>query len=196
MFRMAPLSRCIAAAFGLSMLLPLQVSAQNQVVVTGSSIKRSLDDQGALPVSVYSIEEMRATGVTNTEELVSRLVVSQSSTGSSQSIGSSTGGGSFANVRGLGANKTLILLNGRRLAFFGFSSSTIDLNAIPFASLERVEVLRDGASAIYGTDAVGGVINFITKSSYQGVDVAAERTSPRAAGGDISRYTISGGLVS
>ena len=194
MFPRSPLSTCLALAFGVSAILPQQGFAQNTVVVTGSSIKRSLDNQGALPVSVYSIDEMRASGVTSTEELVSRLVVSQSSQGSSQSIGSSTGGGTFANVRGLGANKTLVLLNGRRLAFFGFSSSTIDLNAIPFASLERVEVLRDGASAIYGTDAVGGVINFITKSAYQGVDVAMERTSPTKAGGDIRRYTISGGI--
>lgn len=81
MFPRSPLSTCLALAFGVSAILPQQGFAQNTVVVTGSSIKRSLDDQGALPVSVYSIDEMRASGVTSTEELVSRLVVSQSSQG-------------------------------------------------------------------------------------------------------------------
>ena len=164
------------------------------VEVTGSAIKRTLDDQGSLPVSVYSMDEMKAAGVTSTEELVSRISASQSSLSSSQSVGATTGGQSTANLRGLGANKTLVLLDGRRLGFFPLSgASSIDLNSIPFAALERVEVLRDGASAIYGTDAVGGVINFITKRNYTGLDVALETLTPSQAGGSAKRMTISGG---
>lgn len=163
------------------------------VYVTGSSIKRSLESQKALPVSVFSVDELKSVGVTSTEEIVQRITASQSSMGGSQSVGSSTGGRANADMRGLGANKTLVLLNGRRLAFFGIGSDTIDLNSIPFAALERVEVLRDGASAVYGTDAVGGVINFITKRDYQGLDVAAETTRPSATGGGINRVTVSGG---
>ncbi|MEY3063200.1 MAG: hypothetical protein RI994_2452, partial [Pseudomonadota bacterium] len=131
--------------------------------------------------------------MTSTEEIVQRITASQSSTGASQSIGSGTGGGAYASLRGLGSNKTLILLNGRRLAFFGIGASAVDLNAIPFAALDRIEVLRDGASAIYGTDAVGGVINFITKRDYQGVDLAVENTFPSQSGGQIKRFTFSGG---
>jgi iron complex outermembrane receptor protein len=163
------------------------------VTITGSSIKRSIENQSALPVSIYSAEELKSVGVTSTEEIVQRITASQSSTGGSQSIGSGTGGGSYASLRGLGSNKTLVLLNGRRLAFFGIGASAVDLNAIPFAALERIEVLRDGASAIYGTDAVGGVINFITKRDYQGLDIAVENTYPSQQSGQIKRFTFSGG---
>ena len=76
-----------------------------------------------------------------------------------------------ANLRGLGTSSTLVLLNGRRMANFASpgDDSGVDLNTIPMAAIQRVEVLLDGASAIYGTDAIGGVVNFITRKDYQGV---------------------------
>lgn len=194
------LSRQLWLAFGGSLLTvgatPLALAQSETVVVTGSAIKRSLESQQALPVTVISADELRATGVTSTEEIVQRITASQSSTISTSSVGSSTGGATYADMRGLGANKTLVLLNGRRMAFFGIGASAVDLNSIPFAALERVEVLRDGASAIYGTDAVGGVINFITRREYQGVNVGAEITAPSQAGGDIQRISVSGGTGS
>jgi len=159
------------------------------ITITGSSIKRNIDDQQALPVTIYSVEELRSSGVTSTEEIVQRITSSQSSMSVSQSVGSTTGGRSNANLRGLGANKTLVLLDGRRLAFFGIGADSIDLNSIPFAALERVEVLRDGASAIYGTDAVGGVINFITKRNYTGMDLTVESLNPTQAGGGQGKRT-------
>lgn len=174
----------------------LAQNASDTVVVTGSSIKRSIESQQALPVTVFSVDELKAVGVTSTEEILQRITASQSTVSSSQAVGLSTGGASQANLRGMGSNKTLVLLNGRRLAFFGIGASTVDLNSIPFAALERVEVLRDGASAIYGTDAVGGVINFITKRDYQGLNVAVENLGPTAAGGDSRRMTVSGGTGS
>ena len=197
-FKISTLNRHLWLAFGGTALTlaSMQVAQAQQVetvTITGSSIKRSIENQSALPVSIYSADELRSVGVTSTEEIVQRISSSQSSTGGSQSIGSGTGGGSYASLRGLGANKTLILLNGRRLAFFGIGASAVDLNAIPFAALDRIEVLRDGASAIYGTDAVGGVINFITKRDYQGVDIAVENTNPSTSGGQIKRFTFSGG---
>ena len=163
------------------------------VYVTGSAIKRSLESQKALPVSVFSVDELKSIGVTSTQEIVQRITASQSSMGGSQSVGSSTGGRANADMRSLGASKTLVLLNGRRLAFFGIGSDTVDLNSIPFAALEKVEVLRDGASAIYGTDAVGGVINFITQRDYQGANIATELIQPSASGGASQRVTLSGG---
>jgi iron complex outermembrane receptor protein len=87
-----------------------------------------------------------------------------------------------------------VLLNGRRIASHPFNGSSVDLNIIPISALERVEVLRDGASAIYGTDAIGGVINFITKRSVKGGSVTVEHYEPqKSGGGDESRLNLSGG---
>jgi outer membrane receptor protein involved in Fe transport len=138
------------------------------VEITGSSIRR-LSSETALPVSVIKIEELTKLGVTTTEQAVARIASNQSSLGASSSIGGTTGGKAEADLRGLSgptnanANKTLVLLNGRRLANHAFDAAAVDLNAIPLSAIDRIEVLRDGASALYGTDAIGGVINFITR---------------------------------
>ena len=204
--KLNPTMKQIVTAFGIaglvleasSLAFAQQAPASlERIEITGSAIRRTIESQEALPVTVFSMDELRATGVTSTEEIVQRITASQSSTGASQNIGSATYGATYANLRGLGGNKTLVLLNGRRLAFFGTTAGAVDLNAIPFAALERVEILRDGASAVYGTDAVGGVINFITKRNYQGLDLVTERTFPSNGGGDggggSRRVTISGG---
>ncbi|MEO8279519.1 MAG: TonB-dependent receptor [Ideonella sp.] len=165
-----------------------------RVEITGSSIKRTVDNESALPITILKIDELREAGVTSVEGIVQMLTSSQSSAGSSNSIGSSTGGASFANLRGLGTNKTLILLNGRRVAAFAFGVNAVDLNAIPFAVIESVEVLRDGASAIYGTDAIGGVINFITKRNFKGGSVAIEANRPIEKGGRSERASATIGF--
>ncbi len=165
-----------------------------RVEITGSNIKRSIADESALPITILNAKDLREAGVTSAEGVVQRIASSQSTISSSQVIGSGTQGKSNANIRGLGANKTLVLLNGRRIASFAFDSAAVDLNAIPFAAIERIEVLRDGASAIYGTDAIGGVINFITRSDYQGGSISGEYTSPQHSGGTDKRATVSGGF--
>ena len=114
--------------------------------------------------------------------------------GVSQTVGSSTGGASFADMRGLGSNKTLILLNGRRVANNAFDGSAPDLNMIPFAAIDRIEVLRDGASSLYGTDAIGGVINFITRKDYTGLTISAGYDKPQHGGGQKSNFNIGFGL--
>ncbi|WP_229256856.1 TonB-dependent receptor [Duganella lactea] len=164
-----------------------------RVEVTGSSIKR-LASETALPITSIKAADFEKQGLTTAAEVMNTLSMNQSVTGSSQSVGSGTGGIATADLRGLGSNKTLVLLNGRRLANHPFNGSSVDLNIIPLSALERVEVLRDGASAIYGTDAIGGVINFITKRSVTGVTVSAERFQPQASGaGAESRLNLSGG---
>lgn len=164
-----------------------------RVEVTGSSIKR-LATETALPITAIKASDFEKQGLTTAAEVLNTLSMNQSSTGSSQSVGSGTGGIATADLRGLGSNKTLILLNGRRLANHPFNGSSVDLNIIPVSALERVEVLRDGASAIYGTDAIGGVINFITKRSVTGATVSVERYQPQASGaGAESRLNLSGG---
>ncbi|WP_010213137.1 TonB-dependent receptor plug domain-containing protein, partial [Pseudomonas amygdali] len=141
-----------------------------RVEVTGSAIRR-VDAETAVPITILRADDLKKQGVTTTQEMVQRITGSQSINNSAGSVGAGTGGASFADMRGIGANKTLVLLNGRRLANNALSGvgtpngSAIDLNMIPFAAIDRVEVLRDGASALYGTDAIGGVINFITKKS-------------------------------
>jgi iron complex outermembrane receptor protein len=138
-----------------------------RVEITGSSIKR-VNSETALPVTVITREQIERSGATNVEGLLQRVsAVAGLQSDSTQGAGYAT---SNANLRGLGADSTLVLLNGRRLANHAFGSIgakvAVDLNSIPFAAIERIEVLRDGASAVYGTDAVGGVINFITRRDY------------------------------
>ncbi len=179
--------------------LSTQVLAQQQlerIEITGSSIKRLVDTDAILPISIISADDLRQSGVNSAEGALTRIAASQSMQGSSQSIGSGTAGAAFANMRGLGANKTLVLLNGRRVAAFAFDSSAVDLNSIPFAAVERIEVLRDGASAIYGTDAIGGVINFITKRDYKGFDATVNYSQPQEDGGKKKGFAISGGFGS
>ncbi len=160
------------------------------IVVTGSRIKRNPLDS-ALPLQIISIDDLKRDSISNPEQFISSLstngngadnLASNSDVVSGAQRG--TNGLSAANLRGQGSAGTLVLLNGRRVAAHGLSGSAVDVNQIPFAALERIEVLKDGASAIYGTDAIGGVINFITKSSFQGLalsgftDITQEGDSP------------------
>lgn len=153
-----------------------------RVEITGSAIKR-IDAETVVPVTVIRVEELRKQGITSVEEVISRLSTSTSTVTTSQTVGAGTGGASFANLRGIGSDKTLILLNGRRLANNAISGAATDVNVIPFAALERIEVLRDGASALYGTDAIGGVINFITRRNYNAGEIVLNYELPEQSGG-------------
>jgi iron complex outermembrane receptor protein len=161
-----------------------------RVEITGSSIKR-IAKEGALPVQVITFDDMRKQGINNAEELM--LALASNGTGANNATSSNNvfgadadrlaGGATFASLRGLGSNSTLVLLNGRRVATYGKSGNAVDLNSIPMAAIARIEILKDGASAIYGTDAVGGVINFILKTDYQGLEASATTTATQAGGG-------------
>ncbi|MEO7057306.1 MAG: TonB-dependent receptor [Caldimonas sp.] len=153
-----------------------------RVEITGSAIKR-IDAETSVPVTVLKVDDLKKEGVTTVQQVLERVSAAQQSIGTSQSVGLGTGGAAFANLRALGQNKTLVLLNGRRIANNAIDSSAPDLNMIPFAALERVEVLRDGASALYGSDAVGGVINFITKRDFRGIIMSGGFDVPEAKGG-------------
>ena len=188
-----------SAACGAALLaLPAQAQQDTtepmqRVEITGSSIKR-LAAQTALPLTSIKAEDFAKQGLATAQEVLATIPMNQTSTSGSQSVGAGTGGRSVADLRGLGGDKTLVLLNGRRLANHPFFADTVDLNIIPVAALDRVEVLRDGASAIYGTDAIGGVVNFITKRSYKGMGVTAEVYAPtHSGGGDEARLNFTGG---
>ncbi len=167
-----------------------------RIRVTGSSIKRTALE-GELPITVFNKAEIDSAGITSAEQLLMHMNIASNA---SDSLSSNSGivsedqrgnnGVSGANLRGQGADATLVLLNGRRVATHGLKGQAVDLNSIPFAALERVEVLRDGASAVYGTDAIGGVINFITKKDYTGAQASAFADTTEAGGGNIYRTNL------
>ncbi len=172
MFKRSALSTAVLLVLG--SLTVAQSHAQTQrVEITGSSIKRT-DSETALPVTVITRDQIEKSGAVSVEDVLHRVTASSAAfSDSSQGVGYAT---SNANLRGLGANSTLVLLNGRRLSNHPFGNVggtvAVDLNSIPFAALDRIEVLRDGASAVYGTDAIGGVINFITRRDYIGGELS------------------------
>lgn len=163
-----------------------------KVAVTGSSIK-GVAAQSASPITVVKVDEILKQGVTTTEEALSKITANQSGFVTALNVGASNTSGSTADLRGIGDNKTLILLNGRRLAANAFDSGVTNLNIIPLAMLERIEIVRDGASAIYGTDAIGGVINFITKKQFTGLNISGGLVQPEHKGGDKQDISIFGG---
>ncbi len=192
----------LGGSFGIASLPAFGQQTLERVEITGSSIRR-ISGETALPVTVIKVEDLAKQGVTSTEAAVAFIAANQSNFGASASIGGTTGGKAEADLRGLSgptgtnANKTLVLLNGRRLANHAFDAAAVDLNAIPLAAIERIEVLRDGASAIYGTDAIGGVINFITRREMVGLEISAQLAKPeRSGGGDTQRFSLSGGFGS
>ena len=172
----------------------------DKVTVTGSRIKRT-DIETALPITVIRKQEIEAQGITSAEQMLQYLniagigsdnLVAQVGVGSDEMRGNN--GVSGANLRGQGADATLVLLNGRRVATHGLRGQAVDLNSIPFSAIDRVEVLRDGASAVYGTDAIGGVINFITRTDYQGITANAGFDVTQDGGGNIYTYGLLGGM--
>lgn len=171
---------------------PEQPKKVQKVTVTGSSIK-GVAAQSASPITIIKGEDLINQGVTTVEEALTRVSANQAGFSTSQNVGTSNTNGSTANLRGLGSDKTLVLINGRRVANSAFGTSETNLNIIPLAMVERIEVLRDGASAIYGADAVGGVINFITKKQYEGGGITVGGQIPEEKGGDKFDVSIFGG---
>jgi iron complex outermembrane receptor protein len=170
-----------------------EAQPMQRVEITGSSIKR-LASETSLPVTTVRAADFIKQGLATAQDVLATIPMNQTSEVGSSAVGAGTGGRATADLRGLGGNKTLVLLNGRRLANHPYFADSVDLNIIPVTALDRVEILRDGASAVYGTDAVGGVINFITKRSYKGASVAVEDYEPlRTGGGAEQRFNLSGG---
>ena len=192
-------SRALTGAVAASVLLGNPVAAQEtqkveKIEVTGSNIKR-IEGETALPVTVIKREDIERTGLTTASQLLDKLQLNSGAVVNlSQGVGDSAQPGfSGASLRGLGPNNTLILLNGRRVANYAFNGAAVDVNSIPLSAVERVEVLRDGASAVYGTDAIGGVVNFILKTNFSGLELQAYATDVDRGGGNSTKYTVTGG---
>ncbi|MFZ6744057.1 TonB-dependent receptor [Undibacterium sp. JH2W] len=146
-----------------------------KVTVTGSAIKR-VDTETAAPIEIYSKKDIERTGATTVSELIKNLASLDVNDSGEQTANSPVGSGvTNVKMRGLSERNVLILLNGRRLPANALADGTgagaaVDVGSIPLSALERVEILKDGGSAIYGADAVAGVMNFITKKNYQGAE--------------------------
>ena len=146
-----------------------------EVVVTGSRIQQSPNDISISPVTSVTAVDIQQTGLTRVEDLLNNLPQVVAEQGSGLAI--SSNGTATISLRGLGSNRTLVLVNGRRLnpgGGIGLNFGSVpDINQIPADLLERADVLTGGASAVYGADAVAGVVNFVLNTHYQGVKLDA-----------------------
>src|SRR5688572_7565300 len=147
-----------------------QATTLDKVEVTGSRIKRT-DVETSQPVFSLSREDIQAQGLTSIGDVIQNLTANGSTLNATFNNGGN--GETRVSLRNLGANRTLVLVNGRRwVAGTGLGGAT-DLNTIPTAAVERIEVLKDGASAIYGSDAIAGVVNVILRTDFDGAELNA-----------------------
>lgn len=185
-FKKTLVAHALTMAFGVAALPGLTMAQETQrVEITGSSIKR-VDSETALPVQIVTKAEIAQSGVTSTQDLLASIsaVSAGGSISNASGAGTSTGGLSTISLRGIGDSRTLVLVNGRRLAPFASGGGTVvNVNSIPLAAIERVEILKDGASGIYGSDAMAGVVNFILKTKYDGIEISSQLGSPTTSGG-------------
>lgn len=160
----------------------------DKVQVTGSRLKRA-DVEGALPVTVIDRQQIEFSGENSVADLLRNMGFNSFGSFRQQS-GSSAQSVAMIDLRGLGAERTLVLIDGRRAPKAPTVGSAQDLNTIPLAAVERIEVLNDGASAIYGSDAIGGVVNIILRTDFEGVQISHSLGKPSEEGGDTESGSI------
>lgn len=205
MVQLALSSLLIGAAAGAIAQTPAAGAAADapvieEVVVTGSNIRRALNDS-AVPVSVISEEAMEVRSALLPVDLLSSLPSVVNLPENETRLGSSGARGDNANInlRSMGATATLVLVNGRRMAINPMTaglSQAVNVNQLPTQGVERIDVLRDGASSIYGSDAVGGVINYIMKREFDGVEVSLQQGGTEHGGGGNTQLALTFGSTS
>ncbi|RVU40130.1 TonB-dependent receptor [Rheinheimera riviphila] len=165
-----------------------------RIAITGSHIKR-VDQENATPLLLLTGDEIRQSGKVTLTDVLRDLTINSGNSFDEQYTGSFSAGSASIGLRGLSPKNTLVLVNGQRVSSYGFALNTqdnfVDLNALPLSSVERVEVLKDGASAVYGSDAIAGVVNIILKKDYQQTSLSA--AAGNATAGGLAQY--SAGLV-
>jgi iron complex outermembrane recepter protein len=159
-----------------------EVKEVTGVTVTGSRIKR-VDAEGASPVNVITREEIERSGEVSVADVLRNTTFSSSGNFRPQS-GSSAQALADIDLRGIGSNRTLVLIDGRRAPKAPFSGQSTDVNAVPLAAVERIEILSDGASAVYGSDAIGGVVNIILRKDFNGAEFKLGTSFSNLEGGD------------
>ncbi|MBC7918275.1 MAG: TonB-dependent receptor [Rhodoferax sp.] len=168
-----------------------------KVQVTGSNIKR-LNLETASPVQIITREELTRGGATSLNEVLRTISSNVGGIDENRSNGFSAGAAGL-NLRGIGSQATLMLINGRRLAAYAqpeFQTTFVDLNSIPVGAVERIEILKDGASAIYGSEAMAGVVNIILRNSFEGVEIGGSIAESAYKDGQQKRGTVSVGYGS
>ncbi len=198
-FQKKQIASALACVFGVggALWFASAQAADVSVQVTGTNIRR-VDTETASPVQVISREEIDRSGLSTISEIIRVLPVNNNGTISEGFTNGFAAGASGVSMRGLGVGATLVLLNGRRLAPYGLADdgqrTFVDLNQIPFDAVERIEVLKDGASAIYGSDAIAGVINVILKTEYTGFNANASVGTSYKGDGNQYRAGLTYGM--
>jgi len=177
--KLTPLTKAIRASIGASLLLSVAMPLMAQdtteeaeleeVIVTGSLIKRADGFESSSPFVVATAADISATGISKIEDYLNSLP--QLDAGQNSYISNGASGTASLDLRGMGSSRTLTLINGRRMGGGSAYSSSADTNQIPTAMIERVEVLTGGASTVYGADAVAGVVNFVMRKDFEGVEL-------------------------
>ncbi len=199
------LVRSLAVAFGSAAFVTIPAMAQTppsgdnvqKVVVTGSLISRA-DKETPSPVQVLTADDLVKSGYTSVAEVLSNLAANGQGALGSGFSGAFANGGSGVSLRGLTVGLTLVLIDGHRMAPYPLSDDAqrqfVDVSSIPFDAVERIEVLKDGASSIYGSDAISGVVNVILKKSFKGTTIATEYGDSQHGGGKSKKVAITSGI--
>ena len=211
--RLEPLHFISASVGGLFALLACSVSAQNplptpgipteaeaeRVIVTGSNIPTA-EEVGPNPVDTYRPEDIEKLGARNTTDLLTKLPQEMGSTINQNANGVGGGDGSvIPNLRGLLPKETLVLIDGKRAAIIGSGGGVaagaspgvagVDINLIPFPMIDHIDILKDGASAIYGSDAVAGVFNIFLKHKFRGLEIGGSIGNTNLGSSNDARET-------
>jgi iron complex outermembrane recepter protein len=188
----------VAVAAGIAAVGVAPALAQDlRISVTGTNIKRA-DVETAAPIETITRDDILASGLQTISDVVRQITANNNGSISPSFTNGLAASGSALSLRGLGASNTLVLVNGRRMANFGLAddghASFVDLQQIPFDAVERIEILKDGASAIYGSDAVAGVVNVILRQQFTGVTAMASAGTTSNGEGNEWRAAITGGM--
>jgi iron complex outermembrane receptor protein len=199
MFELKPIVRALLLACGgltgagalmSGSALAQQAQKLERVEITGTNIKRS-DVETAAPVQILTREDIERTGKQSIQEVLRGITADSTGSIPTSFTNGFASGSAAVSLRGLGVNSTLVLVNGRRMTTYGLADdgtrNFVDLNSLPLEAVERIEILKDGASAIYGADAVGGVVNVILRKSYTGASVGASYGQTSKSDGQTTR---------
>ncbi len=182
-----------AAALAVIAANPAHAQQEPQRIEIIAPAGQRLGGPPAGPVTVLRAEDLARAGITTAAQALQRVASHQTTKGLAQAVGESTGGQAEADLRGLGEDKTLVLLDGRRLAAHAYSGAAVDLNAIPLAAIDRIEIRRDAASVLYGSGAVVGIVDFILRRDFDGTALALDASRAQHGGGSSARASLVGG---
>lgn len=174
---------------------PAPATKLERVEVTGSNIKRT-DIETAAPVTVLTREDLARSGANSLGDVITRLTAAQGGLSGVEFSGFTPGAATIS-LRGLGGGSTLVLINGRRIAPYGitgFQETITSVNSLPLSAIDRIDILKDGASAIYGSEAIAGVVNIILRKDYNGLEASAGHTFNQGGALKVYRAGVTGGF--